>query len=111
MTEFPADGLERDGATPAFGGEKVAGVPSLPAFDPSKYRAELADLKLTDEQERELLATLWSIMYNFVELGFRTDVCAMIFEGQENVADDTSSPVDSLGNVFRENSRTDRGPT
>ncbi len=109
MNEFSADGLETDGVTPAIGGE-AASIPSLPAFDPGKYRAELADLKLTDEQERELLATLWSIRYNFVEFGFRTDVCAMIFEGQETIEDEVSGPVDSLGKVFRENSRTDRGP-
>jgi hypothetical protein len=42
-------------------------------FDIEKYRQDLEDFDLTDEQTRELLRTLWSIMTNFVELGFGVD--------------------------------------
>lgn len=62
--------LDRDGAP----------APHPPALelDLGKYRAELADLRLTEEQETELLTTLWSIMSAFVELGFSVDVCAQL---------------------------------
>lgn len=42
-------------------------------FDIEKYRQDLEDFDLTDEQTRELLRTLWSIMTTFVELGFGVD--------------------------------------
>ena len=42
-------------------------------FDIEKYRQDLEGFDLTDEQARELLQTLWSIMTTFVELGFGVD--------------------------------------
>ena len=75
--------------------ENAAPVPALPAFDAAKYRTHLASLALTDEQERELLETLWSIMYSFVELGFRVDVCSALFDEPEIVAGDDSGIVRS----------------
>lgn len=49
------------------------------SIDPSDYAADLADLGLSDDQARELLETLWSIMSMMVELGFTHDVCGQIF--------------------------------
>jgi hypothetical protein len=55
-------------------------VPGEIALDSEKYRAELADLDLTDEQADELLAILWDIMRRFVEMGISTEICGSIFE-------------------------------
>jgi len=50
-------------------------------LDLEKYRRELAEFQLTEEQEAELLQTLWSIMRSFVEMGFSGDACAQLFYG------------------------------
>jgi hypothetical protein len=46
---------------------------STPPFDPDKYRVYLEDTELSDDQQREYLKMLWSIMATFVELGFGLD--------------------------------------
>ena len=51
----------------------------VPPFDPDKYRSEIDDFDLTDEQATELLQTLWNIMYTFVEIGFGGDPVQHIF--------------------------------
>lgn len=39
-------------------------------FDYEEYAPYLEDSDLTEEQKREFLETLWSIMVSFVDLGF-----------------------------------------
>lgn len=46
-----------------------AGYPVL-TFDADDYRDYVRDMNLTEEQENELLRTLWSIIVQFVDLGF-----------------------------------------
>ena len=46
---------------------------STPPFDPDKYRVYLEDTELTEDQQREYLEMLWSIMATVVELGFGLD--------------------------------------
>ena len=55
--------------------------PGALQLDPARYRAEIDLFDITEEQKRELLATLWSIMRSFVELGFTVDVCAALVDG------------------------------
>lgn len=50
------------------------------SVDLARYRADLVELRLSDEQERDLLETLWSIMSSFVEMGFSVDICGLLFE-------------------------------
>ncbi|MGY4748879.1 hypothetical protein ACVNHC_03345 [Pannonibacter sp. Q-1] len=50
-----------------------------PQFDPEDYRADIADLAMTEEQEVEFLHTLWSIMGHFARLGHSVDLCGLIF--------------------------------
>jgi hypothetical protein len=64
-----------------------------PALDLSRYRADLADLALSDEQERDLLETLWAIMSSFVELGFSVDVCGLLFADFNDASADESGRV------------------
>lgn len=42
-------------------------------LDISRYRQEIADLPLTEEQQIQLLQALWDMMRTFVELGFGCD--------------------------------------
>lgn len=64
-------------------------------LDVERYRGDLAELKLTPEQERELLETLWGMMAAFVDLGFSSknidDVLPTIFESQEKICDNNPS--------------------
>jgi len=53
-------------------------VPGELAMDADKYRDELADLDLTEDQVDELLAVLWDIMRRMVELGFSAEICGSI---------------------------------
>lgn len=52
-------------------------------FDPDRYRAHLAELTLTEEQETELLRILFSIMRTFVEIGFAVEDCGQLLEAFE----------------------------
>lgn len=56
-----------------------ATAPLALELDVARYKHELADLELTDEQANELLSILWSVMRSFVELGFEGDVCTALF--------------------------------
>ncbi|MEN8129340.1 MAG: hypothetical protein ABFS45_03925 [Pseudomonadota bacterium] len=42
-------------------------------LDPDKYREHLDEFDLSEEQQNELLETLWNIMRTFVEIGFGLD--------------------------------------
>lgn len=44
-----------------------------PPFDDPKYRAEISDLDLTEEQATEFLRTLDFILRTFVDLGWGVD--------------------------------------
>jgi len=44
-----------------------------PIFDAAKYQEYIKDFDLPEEQQRELLQTLWWIMVAFVDLGFGVD--------------------------------------
>lgn len=66
-----------------------------PPFDAAAYRPYLVSLHLTEEQERTLLETLWSIMHGFVELGFRYDVCAAVFGSAESHGSGPRGAIDS----------------
>ena len=95
MTDYPADmaGLETPVSASAAFAESSARVPALPAFDAARYRSEVEGFGLTDDQERELLETIWSIMVSFVDLGFRVDVCSDLLGLSEVLADDDSDTV------------------
>lgn len=60
--------------------------PGAPVFDPEEYRADLADMALTETQEIELLQILWPMMGFFARVGIETDVCGLIFEGFNEAA-------------------------
>lgn len=71
-TDITSVRIENNVICPADGRREYES--DLPAnalmFDPEELRAHIADLELTEEQATELLATIWSIMVSFVDLGF-----------------------------------------
>ena len=79
----PAGGIEKE--APLTKIRRGAGLP----LDPARYRHELADLDLTDEQANELLRTLWDIMRIFVELGIRVDIVDKIVPPQGSTTVDS----------------------
>ncbi|MBI1290180.1 hypothetical protein GC173_02905 [bacterium] len=66
-----------------------------PALDLSDYAADMAEFDMTEDQKREFLEILWSIMGHFARLGFSVDVCGLIF-GEFNEA---SAPAGNDGNL------------
>jgi len=64
----------------------TASVPASLDLDASKYNAELEDFDMTEDQKRELLETLWSIMRSFVELGFSVDVCGELMQSDREIS-------------------------
>ena len=46
---------------------------ALPQCDFKKYQEHVKDFDLSEEEQTELLKTLWSIMTAFVDLGFGVD--------------------------------------
>lgn len=68
---------EEAGGGPPKRTEKHALAPL--ALDPKKYRAYLDQFELSEEQQNELLETLWRICKTFVEIGFGLDSVQNIF--------------------------------
>ena len=50
-------------------------------FEPDEFREYIEHFDLSEEQENELLETVWHIMKTFVELGFGLDSVQNIFYG------------------------------
>lgn len=65
-------------------------------LNPSDYSDDLADLGLTEEQQRVFLETLLSILSTFVELGFKADVCSVLFRDFQDVSRPGETEVGSL---------------
>ena len=64
-------------------------------LDADAYLPMLADYDLTDEQAREMLTALWSIMRGFVELGLNVDVCGQFGLGADPVLSNEPASIDS----------------
>ncbi|MEW7988313.1 MAG: hypothetical protein AB2799_21175 [Candidatus Thiodiazotropha sp.] len=55
--------------------------PKALKLDPEKYRDYLDEFELSEEQQNELLETLWHIMRTFVEIGWGLDSVQSVFSG------------------------------
>ncbi len=51
----------------------------VPAFNAADYRDALEDFNLSEEQEQELLQTLWNVMSVFVDIGWGADSVQLVF--------------------------------
>uniref|UniRef100_UPI003BA9BFE8 hypothetical protein n=1 Tax=Stappia sp. TaxID=1870903 RepID=UPI003BA9BFE8 len=76
-------------------------VPGELSMDADRYRKEMAELDLTDDQVNELLAILWDIMRRFVELGISTEICGSIFEAvfESSVSESGDGSLRSSSNM------------
>lgn len=63
------DASPSDDETQAIQIVDSTGFPVL-TFNADEYRDYVRDMNLSEEQETELLRTLWSIIVQFVDLGF-----------------------------------------
>lgn len=74
-------------------GGKPSVVSKGSAADPrlEKYRAEIAGLGLSEEQETEILQILGSMMWHFARLGWSVDVCGLFFEEGDQLSDAESA--------------------
>jgi len=67
--------------------------------DPEKYREYLDEFELSEQEEGELLGTLWMIMASFVDMGFGVDSVQFVTNDQPDAstrADEAiSSPIGS----------------
>ncbi len=57
-------------------------APAALELDLAEYAPYVADFDMTEDQKRELLETLWTIMAHFVAMGFdvgKADICGQIF--------------------------------
>lgn len=88
---------------------------SSPRFDPDEFREYVEHYDLTEEQENELLETLWNILRTFVELGFGLNSVQTIFtENLENALRAESDSVkekDYIKNIANaDGDNTERSP-
>lgn len=60
-------------------------------FDAERYRIYVEGFDIDDEQANELLATIWSIMRMFVELGFEPHICEQLFENPSSECETESA--------------------
>ena len=74
--------------------------PELVAED---YLGEMDGMDMTEQQKREFLETLWSIMRTFAELGFEYDVCGQLFGEFNEAAERNDIDVESRPAIEREN--------
>jgi hypothetical protein len=56
-----------------------------------EFRPELAEFKMSKEQEDELLLTLWQIMNAFVDFGWGVDSVQMVFPELKEIFSETAS--------------------
>ncbi|MCB8838090.1 hypothetical protein [Aurantimonas sp. VKM B-3413] len=70
-------------------------VPAALPLEAGDYLAELDALEISDAQKRELLEILWSIMSEFVRIGFEMDVCTAVFGDDFSLFAADSAGVDS----------------
>ncbi len=79
------------------------------ALDPDKYRQDLNDSEVTDEQAAEYLQVLWDIMHSMVDMGMGLDDIQMFLPlGVKNTGQDSgkdSTMKDSI-NLFNEAATT-----
>jgi hypothetical protein len=48
--------------------------------DMDKYRAMLAEYDLTDDERDEFICMMWSLLKNFVDLGFGVDATSQVLK-------------------------------
>lgn len=65
-------------------------------FEPDieKYLDHLDDFAMSDDQKRELLEALWSIMRSFVELGFDVKACGQFLKSFNSASDESPDGVE-----------------
>ena len=67
----------------------AAPMQPAPDIDVESYAAQLIGCGLSEDQAAEFLGTLIPLIWHFVDLGFRGDICELVF------AADKSDPVQS----------------
>lgn len=78
-------------------------IPSPPELVAEDYLGDMDGMEMTEEQKREFLETLWSIMRAFAELGFEYDVCGQLFGEFNEAAGPNDIDVESRPAIQREN--------
>jgi hypothetical protein len=74
-------------------------APSSPLeFKPERYAAHLAEFDMTEAQKIELMEALWSIMWNFVEMGVDPKNCGQLALGVLLASDEPKTIVESFAN-------------
>ena len=87
--DLTADFTDAHGGVPT---EQSSPRPAPLELNYSNYMNDMREFDLTEEQEREFLDILWSIMRSFVELGFGSDICVQLLESFNEAANEL--PVD-----------------
>jgi len=67
-------------------------------FDPQEYLHHLEGMELTDDQAEAILATLWGILVQFVDLGFEVDVGLNDSASQSKISNQQAA-LDNAGRV------------
>lgn len=71
--------------------------PTGPPCDLQKYREYVEDFDLSEEEQTELLKTLWMIMAAFVDLGFGVDSIQLLPSSGQKPELVSSQDVDEPG--------------
>jgi hypothetical protein len=87
-----------DKQMPESSGPNQTQLAGVPTFDAARYREHIADLDITEEQQAELLSTLWWIMAAFVDLGFSVDAVPRLLPAfAEASLESGADEVDKMG--------------
>lgn len=80
--------------------DKDEAIFTPPKFDANEYRDGLSEFNLTQEQETELLQTLWNIMSMMVDLGWGLDSVQLFAPSPTDKIDsDSTDPVKQKNTV------------
>ncbi|GEM_PF-1387200 len=90
----PEQQYELTKSNPLTANELDIKTPIVPKLDIKKYQPHIEEFDLTDEEQRNLLETLWSIMTSFVDIGFGVDVVQLLFK--RAASDSFNSEPDAL---------------
>lgn len=103
---MPKDAYKDAASLPPNSG-KTSSAPASVRLDESRYLPMIADFDISEEEKRELLETLFSIMVTIVDLGLGLDPVQMLASESADLVHSSSNPKTPFERAAEQPSRVD----
>lgn len=99
MNEPIPKGIQRHDKEVMLSLEPSPNITPAPGFDEVKYEHHIANFKLSDDEQHQLMQAVWTIMTVFADYGFGVDptqlICGWIEETRSKAALTKANEVES----------------